>query len=158
MTWRSVTLLIAALAILTAGAAYIIIPPPYPGIFDADLKRLAETELEGWCSGITFATTNGVGDATQAAECRTEYEGRPTDINHPIVIIAFCNGVLHGGLDTTTTQCQAILGSRGYWPTMDGEITAAFNDQYPYPGETFRASRSDTPDPSRTGQRQELTR
>lgn len=155
--WRSVTLLTVAAAIVTAGAWYVYTEPPYPGIFDADLKRLAETEAEAWCSGFVFGDSSGKGSAKKAAACR-DSSTMSTEINHDIVVAAFCEGVRAGGVPIPQSQCESVMDSRGYWPTRDGELSVAFNDQYPRPGETFRASRTDGGDPSRTGNRLEVNR
>ncbi len=149
-------LILATLAgiILIAGAFYVIVPPPYPGIFDADLNRLAETYEQGWCAGETFWKTKGGGDPGAAKQCAETLDAS-TEINHEAVVPAFCRGVSNAGWQgNVKLDCIDFIEDAEMWPTIDGRLSRAFDENYPYPGGFFKATKTDTPDNSRTGDRE----
>lgn len=148
-----ILLTLAGLAIVLGGL-YVTIPPPYPGIFDADLNRLAESYEDAWCSGFVFWTVRSGGDAKLVKKCQEE-NNFSTEIDHDIVQIAFCVGVKAGGWDGNVyTDCMPYLTNARLWPTMKGTLSRAFNDNYPYPGDTFAPAKTDGGDNSRTGERE----
>ena len=151
---RNLTLATIALLIIVAGAVYVVVPPPYPGIFDADLNRLAETSEQGRCAGETFWATKGGGDPAAAKQCAKDRDD-PTDIDHEAVILAFCLGVKSAGWSgNVKAECVDFLEGQEMWPTIDGRLSRAFDENYPYPGGIFKATKTDTPDNSRTGDRE----
>jgi len=151
---RNLTLATIALLIIVAGAFYVVVPPPYPGIFDADLNRLAETYEQGWCAGEANWPTDGGGDAAIVKQCAKD-RNDSTDIDHAAVIPAFCRGAANVGYTgDVKTQCADYLEANEMWPTIDGRLSRAFDENYPYPGGFFKATKTDTPDNSRTGDRE----
>lgn len=150
-----VFLAVAAITTVLIGGFFVMKDPGHVPLFDANLNRLAETEREGFCSGIAFWGSRGDGDAKVAEECRTT-DGRSTEINLSIVLSAFCTGVQKAGFPgDVTTDCYDVLVSYRYWPTYDGQITDAWTRSNPYPGELFAPP---TGSGSRTGERETTPR
>jgi hypothetical protein len=129
--------------LIIAGALYVTIPPPYPGIFDANLNRLAESYEDGWCAGNLFwsANRNNVKNLKSEMKKCAKDNTFSHSIDHQKVIPGFCHGAMAAGFPGNyTTECFNVFTSRRMWATMGARITSAFNEQYPWPGEVFPGS------------------
>jgi hypothetical protein len=155
MTWKATTLLTVAALLLTAGAYYVVAEPPYPGIFDSNLNKLAETAAEANCSGQAFGSTRGGGDPSAVKKC-LETSPHSTVRDHSQVVTQFCDG-LNSTAGFPRHECRSIIEDRRMWPTLSGTVTGAFNDKYPYPGDRFLGKPAPV-DNSRTGERDGLVR
>ncbi len=149
------------LAVLVGGL-YVGRPQGHVPPFDADLRRLAESEIEGYCSGLVYWTTRGQGNAAEAKACRSA-EDKGTEVDLRAVQMAFCQGAREGGFPgDVVTDCLLVLQAVELWPTYDGQLTDAWSRAYPYPyPDDFEAvpTDGDRPQPgSRTGPREEMTR
>ena len=123
---------LAGLAVVVAGIVYILLPVGHIPPYDANLVRLAETDRQGYCSGMTLIQTGGGPDAVRTADCRKESK-RPNVANLQVVLPAFCQGVLDGGWEGDVPTCLDIVAQNMYWPTYDGTITNEWNRARPYP-------------------------
>ncbi len=129
--------------------------PPY----DANLTRLAESQLQGYCAGKTFWISGGVGDAGQASLCRQQLKGKYSDKpNLRQVQPAFCQAIVDEGWAGTVSDCLAIMSQNEYWPTYDGGITNSWNRARPYPVTIGGSSVGSQNGGSRTGGHQGNTR
>ncbi len=130
--------LLTVLGVLTIIGSLVYISWPVGHIppYDANLVRLAESNLQGYCSGQTFMQTQGVGDANMAAQCRAQLKGKRSDKPQPSAVQpAFCQAiVIAGGTGLTQNACMQIMISNEYWPTYNGMITNSWNRARPYPG------------------------
>jgi hypothetical protein len=147
------------IVVLLGAGVYVGRPAGHIPPYDANLVRLAETELEGYCSGRTFWQTQGYGNAEQAALCREEYAGQyPDTPNLGRVQLAFCLALTHVGYQGGVDTCMAIVRTNQYWPTYDGRISAAWNRARPYPLREGLTGEQEETDGSRTGEREGATR
>ena len=143
-----------ALIVVVGGGFYLIRDPGHIPLFDAGLKRLAESELEGYCAGTTFWKHNGQPDAADAAECRSQSTYNST-IDIARVTPAFCRGVSDSGYAGGVGACIGILTSGKLWPTFEGGLTDAWSKTAPYPGDLAFVIPADD---SRTGERDGFSR
>lgn len=131
--------LLAILAISTVliGGLLIMKDPGHVPLFDADLNRLAESELEGFCAGKVFWVDRG-GNPEEAAACRAEYSQMDNDYHLDRVQMAFCLGVQAAGWPgDPRIECLDILQAHSLWPTYDGALTDAWTKANPYPGDIW---------------------
>jgi hypothetical protein len=147
-----------AAGVLTAATWWVWIADPgrIPAL-DFNRQVLAETEVEGYCAGRIYWTTNA-GSASKAKACRNATPDMSTEVNHAVVIISFCRGVLAEGFPgNVQSDCADAIAARSLWPTMDGRLTSAFDDTkgYPYPGDRVLPP---PPSDSRTGSREGFDR
>lgn len=151
-------LAVLALAAVIGGGWWVTRDPGHVPIFDADLRRLAETPLEARCAGSVYWSTRGDGDAKDAAHCRAENIAQMSDIPDVLAVpFAFCLGVADAGFPgDIQTACVDALAQYRLWPTYDGQLTDAWNRTAPYPGDVFAPAPTD--DGSRTGEREGFTR
>lgn len=154
-------LAVSGVFMVLLGGVYVGRPQGHVPPFDADLRRLAETELEGFCSGLIYWQTRGQGSAADAKACRAE-EDKSTEVDLRVVQLAFCRGAREGGFPgDVVTDCLLVLQALELWPTYDGQLSEAWNRAYPYPyPNDFEAAPTDgrAQPGSRTGEREELTR
>ena len=143
---------IVGILVVIAAVVYVSRQPGHQPPYDANLVRLAESDLQGYCSGDAFMKSEGVGNAGKAAECRDRLaKTRPDKPNLQVVQTAFCEAVVDNGWVGTVTDCLGIMQANEYWPTYDGGITSEWNRARPYP-KTFTApAGSSQGDTSRTG-------
>lgn len=149
---RKLLACVGIIAVVLA-VAYISWPVGHIPPYDANLVRLAESDLQGYCSGDSFMKSQGMGDANLAATCRQrQARKRPNAPNLGAVQKAFCEAVVANGWEGTNGDCVGILQMNEYWPTYDGNITNAWNRARPYP-RTFTLSNagSQSGGGSRTG-------
>jgi hypothetical protein len=133
---------------------YLAIPPGVPKLFDGNLTRLAQTDAEGYCSGLAFFRANSAEEAKDiAAGCR-EDTTLSTTVDLARVTMAFCLGAKKGGY-TGSIQfgCVDVLKSLQFWPMYDGGITDAWTRSHPYPLNLLESSVEIVEDNSRTGGR-----
>lgn len=135
--------------------AYVVRPSPHVPLYDANLVRLAETERQGYCSGVTFWRTQGEGDADLAKECRRAHPEESGAVNLAATERGFCRGIVDQGWTGTVSDCVGILGQYQYWPTLDGSITDQWNRARPYPRPAITGAESPD-DESRTGGRTDV--
>lgn len=155
---RRLLVIVGVLTIVLA-LAYVARPAGHVPPFDANLVRLAETELEGYCSGETFWRTQGNGDAGRAADCRAERTGTiADDVNLHAVEAGFCRAVIAEGWEGDVPACLGILEGNQLWPTYDGGITRAWNRARPYPLTAIQVPGPGASDSSRTGGREAPSR
>lgn len=125
---------VGGVAAMILGLIYIAWPVGHIPPYDANLVRLAESELQGYCAGKTLIQTGGYGDKNMTAQCRAEkakkYSDKP---NLAVVQSAFCQAIVDGGWDGTKKECLSIVADNEYWPTYDGSVTNAWNRARPYP-------------------------
>lgn len=154
---RSLMHAVGVLAIV-GSLAYVARPAPHVPPYDANLVRLAETELEGYCAGETFWKSQARGDAQLAASCRAEHaSAMSSEVDLMKVEGAFCRGIIEGGWAGAVPECLNILATYQYWPTYDGNISAEWNRARPYPRLMIQVP-AQQEDDSRTGDRQAPTR
>ena len=126
------------------GFVYIAMPVGFIPPYDANLVRLADSQLQGYCSGDSFMKSQGVGDANLAAMCRVQRAKVMSDKpDMGVVQGSFCQAVVDNGWQGTKVACIGILQTNEYWPTYDGNITNAWNRARPYPN-TFALSGTGT--------------
>jgi hypothetical protein len=141
-------------------AAYLLWPLPPERLYDADLNVLAESPVEAWCSGTTYMRTRGKGDKKQAAACRDENRaGKSEDKNLRQVILEFCGGAIDAGLGGYTQySCRDAIDAIRLWPTIDGQLSGAFTDHYPYPSDFITTVTDNAPSTGRPQDRPEQQR
>lgn len=152
---------IAGALILAGSIVYVARPAGHQPPYDADLNRLAESRLEGYCAGETLLKTGGNmdGNPPMAAQCRAARAGSMasrTDLAG--VPRAFCRAIVDGGWEGSHQDCLGILASNLYWPTFDGGITNAWNRARPYPLSQLSTGTPQAADESRTGGRGSVVR
>ena len=134
-------LTLAAAAALAGAYAYIAWPIGHIPYYDAHLTRLAETPLQGYCAGLTFWQTSGMGSDWQARDCRAKYS-HPTKhkkalrddyVSLRIAAQQFCHGIIDAGWVGGVPSCMSILTGNQYWPTYNGGLTWAWSEARPYP-------------------------
>lgn len=143
--------------IAVVGGAWLVLlrDPGHVPIFDANIRRLAETDREGYCAGIAFWESGGGPDAERAAECREANAAMSDTPNIQNVQLMFCKGILEAGFPGDIyTDCMSVLQGRKWWPTYDGEISDAWTKAYPYPGDLWVPPAEE----SRTGTRETIPR
>ena len=144
---------VAGVAVVVLVVAYAARPSPHVPPYDANLVRLAETERQGYCAGVTFWKTQGGGSANQARACREEHREQSGRVNMIAAERGFCQGIVdQGWMEGDVPMCVDTLRSYQYWPTLDGSITDQWNRARPYPS-TAIGGTSEEPDGSRTGGR-----
>jgi hypothetical protein len=157
MSTRRRLLFIAGCLVALLAVVYVARPAGHIPPYDADLNRLAETQLEGYCSGSVFWKTYGEGDGGAAAECREERAGMHEDVpNIPAVQRSFCRAVVAEGWDGTVPYCLEILQDSKLWPTYDGQLTQEWNRARKYPQPPIQVVGSEG-EGSRTGGRENAT-
>lgn len=157
---RRVATIVGAL-ILAGSVVYVARPAGHQPPYDANLVRLAESRLEGYCAGQAFWASGGdpAGNASLAAQCRAERAGTmPSTTNLAAVPRGFCRAIVDSGWEGTAKQCLEILGQYQYWPTYDGGISNAWNRARPYPLAHLSTGPSQASDESRTGGRGSVVR
>ena len=134
MNRRRLLALAGATAIIL-GLAYIARPAGHVPPYDANLVRLAESALQGYCAGETLWKTGGAGDARLTGACRARLAKKKSDDPYmPAVIPNFCQAIIDAGWkEGTRAVCADIMVSNQYWPTYDGGLTNAWNRVRPYP-------------------------
>ena len=142
-------------AVVVASLAYVARPAGHVPPYDANLVRLAESQLDGYCAGEAFWTSQGDGDGRIADACRArlaEQKSRKPDAR--VVVGAFCEGVMDAGWEGTAYECVGTLTDGRLWPTYDGSLTDQWNRARPYPRPALApSSGSEIDDGSRTGDR-----
>jgi hypothetical protein len=146
-----VTLIAAFAVIVFVGGFLVWSPSPHVRPFDANLTPLAESYVEGYCSGITVM--RNYGDPKAASLCR-ETSAHTAEVDLKVVQEAFCAGVVDAGWPGSEQDCRDRLDSSLLWPTLDGEITSQWNNAHPYPGATFLTNIPTPADELRGNQRQ----
>ena len=130
---------------------YVFQPVAHIPLYDANLVRLAETELQGWCAGDTFWKSQGAGNAAEAADCRARNEvGYSTEVDLTRVQSTFCGAIVSGGWPGKKQECIDILNEQELWPTYDGALSNQWNRARPYPVSTI-VTVGDSTQKSRTG-------
>jgi len=147
---------LAALALIAivGGAWYVIHDVGHVPIFDARLQRLAESPAEAYCAGQTFWEHQGRGDAQSAADCRKDSK-RDAEPDLTAVLPAFCLAVTDAGYQNGVEACLGIVEGQKLWPTRDGDLTNAWSETAPYPGDLAFVVPADD---SRTGSRDGFSR
>lgn len=127
--------LLAVIGMLVSILAVIYVARPAPHIppYDANLVRLAESEMEGYCAGNTFWKTQGAGNASEASACRKQHSGMSRASDLPAVPPAFCRAIVQSGWDGDVPTCLVIMADNQLWPTYDGSISDQWNRARPYP-------------------------
>ena len=152
-------LALAGLAVLAGAPLYVARSAPHIPPYDANLVRLAESELEGYCAGETFWGSQAQGNADMARDCRSRLAGQKAATpNLPAVVPAFCTAIIDSGWEGSQWQCEEIMASNKYWPTYDGSITNAWNRARKYPVSPIAVKSTPPEDTSRTGDRPDRTR
>lgn len=145
---------VAGVALVLLGLVYVAWPAGHIPPYDANLVRLAESDLQGYCSGESFWKSEGAGSADIAAQCRTRLaHQRPNTPNLMVVQGAFCTALVDSGWQGKQPDCLAIMGDNEYWPTYDGGITNQWNRARPYPRPLISTSIGSRSSGSRTGDR-----
>lgn len=119
---------------MVLGLVYIVWPVGHIPLYDANLVRLAESDLQGYCSGDTFWKTGGVGDSNMASECRSRLAKKhSSNVDLSVVQGSFCQAIVDSGWTGTKSDCLGIMATNEYWPTYVGAITNQWNRARPYP-------------------------
>lgn len=142
----------AGAASVVLGMMYIAWPVGHIPAYDANLVRLAETDLQGYCAGESFWKSGGAGSADLAQVCRKRIaQNRPDVPNLGVVPGAFCAAIVDNGWkDGNKQDCISILSTNQLWPTYDGGLTDQWNRARPYP-RVFSAAPGSPSSGSRTG-------
>ena len=140
------------LATIVISVAYVVHPTGHIPLYDANLVRLAESPLQGYCAGETLMKTQSYdGNKKMAAQCRaknaSDMSNKP---NIPRVERAFCRAVVANGFSGSVDDCLGIISLNELWPTYDGGITDQWNRARPYPRSAIQVVEP-KPDGSRTG-------
>ena len=146
--------------VLLIAVGWISMPLPPERRYDADLRPLAMSHQEAYCSGVAYWSTAGKGDRGKAKDC-VKGDGSELDTERDLrqVIFWFCQGVADTGFEgSQKRECQDVLETSKLWPILEGVLSAAFNDRYPWPGDIFVARLTDDGSDSRTGDRDGFTR
>lgn len=145
-------LTILGVMLALAWPLYMMVAQPRIPLLDSERTLLAETYLDGMCSGITFGNTGGHGDKGLMEQClREKAEDYNDEIDHAIVQSAWCVG-FNKITQYPVNECKGVLATYRYWPTMEGQLTDKWNARFPYPLEdSFEAKEQGD---SRTGDRQ----
>lgn len=134
MKYRRHLLATVAVATVVLGLVYIARPAGHTPPYDANLVRLAESELQGYCAGDTLYKTAGEGNAGMARECRARLAAKHSDEPYmPAVIGAFCQAIVDAGWEGTKADCTNIMVENQYWPTYAGGLSNQWNRARPYP-------------------------
>ena len=147
----------AAAIVVGAWFSFVRVPPPVP-LLSASLEVLAETELQGYCTG-EMLIKNQAGKASAAA-CWEANKANWDDV-HDVhsVIPAFCAGIVVNGWNGTEYDCKSIVDKNKLWPIVDGGMAHNWNEAYPYPTERPDEQRiSNHKTTTRTGEREENSR
>ncbi len=149
---------VTGILVLLAAATWLFWPQGPERLYDADLRPLAMSYEEGYCSGVTYWQTNGKGSARAAKNCRAEHEKNDSrDLTR--VVVAFCTGAIEQGFSGQKYKgCVDPITAQGLWPTLDGQLSGAFNQRYPYPGEVFVVAVTDDAPSGRVGDREGFSR
>jgi len=143
--------------LIVSSLVYIARPTGHIPPYDANLVRLAENQLEGYCSGDAFWASQGMGNAGLARKCRSKLSGKKSTKHNMLVVqAAFCQAVVDSGwTGGSPSDCTLILSQNQYWPTYDGSLTSEWNRARPYPGRVIivGAGPGTSTDQSRTGGR-----
>ena len=146
--------ILVGLLVLAGALVYVARPVGHIPIYDANLVRLAETELQGYCAGDAFWKSAGEGDAGKARACRAQYadSGQFANVTDLAVVPrAFCQAIVEDGWDGDVPTCLQIMVDNQYWPTYDGGITDQWNRARPYPVSAIPSGPPPADDGSRTG-------
>lgn len=148
-----------AVLALVGGGWFVSFDPGPVHRYDADLNRLAATELESICAATVYISSNGNGNKKDAASCREQFaHANPNVIAYDRVIPVFCTYVAPR-LSLSWNVCVSIMEVNELWPARDGFIVSSWNDSNPWPGEVFQVRHEEGDDPEgRTGDREELSR
>ena len=146
---------IFGMIVIVISLIYVARPAGHTPPYDANLVRLAETPRQGYCSGVAFWASEGVGNSSTAARCRkgSTRSDKPDMVR---VQVSFCKAVTDAGYDGGVQQCLQILSSEQLWPTYDGALTNQWNRARPYPSPGLPSSVPQK-DQSRTGGRNDTT-
>ena len=137
--------------VVTAAFAYFISPPD-PPLLDANLRPLATSSLEGYCSAVNLMTSVSV-DLCMNDEVNNWMEA---GYDLQVVLGSFCTGLVDSGWTGTQERCLEIMEDISYWPLLAGGVTNSWSSRYPYPLDRF--TENVKPDMSRTGEREGLER
>ncbi len=136
---------LAAFFLVTA-YLWMLLPTGELRMYDQDLRPMAMTQLEGYCTGMTYFETRGrKADAHAAAQCR-KTEDKRDERDLKAVIPAFCDGMIKAGWDGSRyIDCIVPLQDMRMWPTLHGQLSSAFDEsgRYPYPGDAFFGAPTD---------------
>jgi hypothetical protein len=145
-------LAVAGVALVVLSIAYVSRAAGHQPPYDANLVRLAESDLQGYCSGDTLMKSGGTGDRNMASQCRTKLARKRSDRpNLQVVLMSFCRAVVDNGWEGTVADCISIMETNQYWPTYDGTITNQWNRARPYPQALIAPSGKSQGGGSRTG-------
>jgi len=150
---QRVAYVLAAAVLILGGGWWVFSPTGHLRAFDADLQPLAESALEGYCTGYIFISLDQGRNPhpAETAECRATEE-HPATVDMQQVVPMFCHGAVTAGWSGTTTSCKNILNQASLWPTLHGQLTAAWNKAHPYPGGEFTGRVTDGGDNTGRGQ------
>ena len=133
---------------------YVTKQPGHVPLYDANLVRLAESDLQGYCAGKVLWQTGEYGDARRARGCRDDLaEQRSNEPNPAVAVRAFCQAIVDEGWDGVVSDCLGIMADGQLWPTYDGSMTDQWNRARPYPQVVFGTITTTQRDDSRTGDR-----
>jgi hypothetical protein len=128
------TLAVTGVVLLVGSVMYLSWPVGHIPPYDANLVRLAESDLEGYCAGDTFWKTGGMGSGSQASQCRKRLAKKRSDKpDLRVVQRGFCQAIVANGWQGTVSDCLSIMTSQQLWPTYNGSITNQWNRARPYP-------------------------
>lgn len=146
------------LATVALAVAYVARPVGHIPLYDANLIRLAESSLQGYCAGETFWQSAGEGSAEMASACRDRLADRRSNVPAVGAVPgAFCQAIVDQGWEGDRAACAEILTGQKLWPTYDGGITDQWNRARKYPGHVIPSGPGRTDD-SRTGDRADVPR
>lgn len=147
-------MVVVGVTLVVLGITYVSWPPGHIPPYDANLVRLAESDLQGWCSGRAFWMSAGSGSASLASQCRHGFARQRSDRPNMLVVQrSFCEAIVERGWEGSVDDCLGIMTGSQYWPTYDGGITDQWNRARPYPRPAISGAGSSDVG-SRTGDRQ----
>ena len=144
----------AGVVTVALGLTYVAWPVGHIPPYDANLVRLAESSLQGYCAGEAFWRSGGAGSGRLAGECRKRLAGKRSNVpNLNAVPGAFCSAIVNEGWEGDQPSCLSIMSDNQYWPTYDGAITDQWNRARPYPRPLISTTAGPKSDGARTGNR-----
>lgn len=149
---------LAALAIAVGGwFTFLRTPPPVP-LLSANLEVLAESELEGYCTGRMLYRSQAGQKA--ASECWQELgEAHAIERDVYAVVPAFCQALVDEGWNGTKYECEQIVERYQLWPTKTGALADDWSESYPYPTDRPEEQKiNNNKTTARTGDREENSR
>ena len=147
----------AALLVVVGGGVAVFWPLNFWRLFDANLRPLALTEAENYCTGFHGFQVGWAEHDKAVDECEREgtFDNATPSVANSVEWV--CRGIVAGGwVGGTVSDCENIFERDQLWAIKGGGITWEWSDAWPRPvsiGGTLIP-----PSDSRTGERDGFSR